>query len=114
MRLWKKNTLGVSDEGKVYDKETGEILPFEKLTASEYNEMMNKEPFLNFKTKLQNIETKVKYSYRVSKKVNRKISDATIYSTRERDGIDYIVGKIKNIYDVKTYKDQFLKRYKKK
>lgn len=113
LRLWKKNTLGVSDEGKVYDKETGEILPFEKLTASEYNEMMNKEPFLNFKTKLQNIETKVKYSYRVSKKVNRKISDATIYSTRERDGIDYIVGKIKNIYDVKTYKDQFLKRYKK-
>ncbi|WP_088816271.1 MULTISPECIES: type II CRISPR RNA-guided endonuclease Cas9 [Listeria] len=111
LRLWNKASTGVSDEGKLYDKETGEILPFEKLTIDEYNKMMNKEPFLNFKTSLQGIEERVKYSYKVSKKANRKISDATIYSTREWEGAEYVVGKIKNIYDTKTYVDQFKKRY---
>ena len=57
-------------------------------------------------------------SYQVDSKFNRKISDATIYATRQakvgKDKADetYVLGKIKDIYTQDGY-DAFMKIYKK-
>ena len=45
--------------------------------------------------------SKVKFSWKVDSKPNRKFSDETIYSTRKVDGEDYVVKKFKNIYEMK-------------
>ena len=46
----------------------------------------------------------IKISHKIDTKPNRQIADETIYSTRNVDGIDYVVQKYKDIYDPKFTK----------
>ena len=73
-----------------YSKETGEILTLEN------EKDFFDEQFLEFISELNNI--KPKYSHKLDTKVNRGLSDQTIYSTRKVDNIEYTIGKYKNIY----------------
>lgn len=63
-------------------------------------------------------DDEILFSYQVDSKVNRKISDATIYATRKaqlgKDKVEetYVLGKIKDIYTQAGY-EMFLKRYNK-
>lgn len=59
---------------------------------------------------------RIKFSHQVDRKANRKISDATLYSTRVRENVtvkrgkevrteeSYIIGKIKDIYSIEGWK----------
>lgn len=65
----------------------------------EYDKGVYDLPWKSFIKDLNNAKKKIKYSYKIDTKVNRKISDATLYSTRNVNGDDYIVEKYRNIYD---------------
>lgn len=80
-------TMTITDEGVVVDTETGENL-------SEREVM---EPAHAFLTKLKNYHVE-KYSHKVDRKPNRTMSNQTFYSTREKEGEKYVVGKVKDIY----------------
>lgn len=119
LKVWKQDTeLDIHREsGTIFNRMTGEVVPLNKISTEEYEVLSKKEPYHNFKKQITDIidgnsKVKVKYSHMVSKKVNRKISDATIYSTREIKGKDIVVAKISNIYDDASYQ-QFKKRYDK-
>lgn len=43
-----------------------------------------------------------KFSWKIDTKPNRKFSDETIYSTRIKDGKEYVIAKHKNIYEMKS------------
>ena len=43
----------------------------------------------------------IKISHKINTKPNRQIADETIYSTRTVDDTEYLIEKIKNIYDPK-------------
>ena len=98
----------------IIDFETGEILDHEKysqmLEEDKYKEQMFAYNKFDMKRKLES--ACVAYSYKVNKKPNRAISDQTIYSSRNVDGTDYTVDKIKDIYDKKEYA-RFKKLYDK-
>jgi len=103
MKLWGKGSFyELTQTTYSYDANTGEVLPI--MSKDEFLERTNKTPFVHFKQQLRDITDNIKYSHMVSKKPNRKISDATIYSTRmvEND-TEYVVRKVSNIYDEKSY-----------
>ena len=85
------NAVDFNREGIVVDKETGEILSEEKIFGS---------PTLKFINSLRSMENKVKYSHKVDRKPNRTMTNQTLYSTREKEGEKYTVGKVKNIYEL--------------
>lgn len=119
LRLWKKqgNPLISYKDGQFVDPETGEIL---SLTNDEYKELVFQPPYEHFVETLKSkkFENSILFSYQVDSKYNRKISDATIYATRQAQlGKDkseetYVLGKIKDIYSQSGY-DDFIKRYHK-
>lgn len=84
-------SIEMNQEGIVVDKETGEIL--------EEGEFFN-SPTIKFLRGLRNYESDVKYSHKVDRKPNRTMTNQTLYSTREKDGEKYTVGKVKNIYEL--------------
>ncbi|MBM5605115.1 type II CRISPR RNA-guided endonuclease Cas9 [Listeria seeligeri] len=88
--------LRVNEEGEFADKITDKGL--DDKTAFD-------DKTLKFLRNLLNYESKVKYSHKVDRKPNRSLSKQTLYSTREKDGEKYIIGKVKNIYtlDKKGY-----------
>ncbi|WP_230200319.1 type II CRISPR RNA-guided endonuclease Cas9 [Bacillus niameyensis] len=95
----------MSEEGVVVNRETGEIL--------EENEFF-KHKYLSFIRNLMNYESKVKYSHKVDRKVNRTMSNQTIYGTREKDGDTYYLGKVSNIYNLDKHGvEPLLKRLEK-
>ena len=59
---------------------------------------------LGYITKEQMHYPLIKVSHKIDTKPNRQIADETIYSTRNVDGQDMLVEKIKNIYDPKEKK----------
>ena len=65
----------------------------------EYDKEVYSMPWDGFIRDLNKGLGNIKYSHKIDTKVNRKISDSTIYSTREVNGEDYVVMKYKNIYD---------------
>ena len=117
LNLWKKqkNTLVSYSEDQLLDIETGELI-----SDDEYKESVFKAPYQHFVDTLKSkeFEDSILFSYQVDSKFNRKISDATIYATRQakvgKDKADetYVLGKIKDIYTQDGY-DAFLKIYKK-
>ena len=119
LRLWKKqnNPLISYKEGQFVDSETGEIL---SLSDDEYKELVFKAPYDHFVDTLRSktFEDSILFSYQVDSKYNRKISDATIYSTRkakldkDKSEETYVLGKIKDIYSQAGY-DAFIKIYNK-
>ena len=81
-------------------KKTGEVFDYSQ-------DPFDDPRFLNYISSLKQIEGKPEdFSYKVDKKTNRQFADQTIYSTRNYDGVDYVVKKYKDIYG----KDGELKR----
>ena len=74
------------------------------ISNKKYDKEVYDLPWKRFSKDLNNATEKIKFSHKVDRKVNRQISDATLYSTRKIEGEDYIVEKYKNIYDNKTSK----------
>ena len=117
LNLWKKqkNTLVSYSEDQLLDIETGELI-----SDDEYKESVFKAPYQHFVDTLKSkeFEDSILFSYQVDSKFNRKISDATIYATRQakvgKDKKDetYVLGKIKDIYSQTGY-DAFIKIYQK-
>ncbi len=120
LKLWEKqdNPMFV-DYGKnqVVDKQTGEIL---SVSDDEYKELVFQPPYQGFVNTISSkgFEDEILFSYQVDSKYNRKVSDATIYSTRKaKIGKDkkeetYVLGKIKDIYSQNGF-DTFIKKYNK-
>lgn len=128
LSLWKKQDIFKEEDIRVDDysvtvnEETGEII------EDSYNQLAYQPPFEKFFTGLRRVSLECRYSYKVDRKFNRQVADATIYSTRqgvvkETKGekkfvLDpdskehYVVAKIKNIYDDADAK-RFMDRYKK-
>ena len=111
LRLWKKsnNVFIRYNETELLDSETGEIIP-----DSEYKELVYQTPYNNFKKTLQSkeLEDSILFSYQQDSKVNRAVSNATIYSTRKQDDKEMTVSKTRDIYTIEGYED-FLKIYEK-
>ncbi|WP_347131465.1 type II CRISPR RNA-guided endonuclease Cas9 [Streptococcus thermophilus] len=117
LNLWKKqkNTLVSYSEDQLLDIETGELI-----SDDEYKESVFKAPYQHFVDTLKSkeFEDSILFSYQVDSKFNRKLSDTTIYATRQakvgKDKKDetYVLGKIKDIYTQDGY-DAFMKIYKK-
>ncbi|KRK79818.1 type II CRISPR RNA-guided endonuclease Cas9 [Companilactobacillus nodensis] len=106
LRIWKKDAslfpMHVSEN--TVDIETGEIL-----NDTEFKKDFYGLPYSSFIEELNGADDRIKFSHQVDRKMNRKVSDATIYSTRkgmlnkDKEETDYVLGKIKNIYDVSEY-----------
>ncbi|WP_334352766.1 type II CRISPR RNA-guided endonuclease Cas9 [Companilactobacillus sp. HBUAS56257] len=107
LNMWKKgSTIFPKNVGESsIDITTGEILD-----DKNFNKTMYSEPYAGFFNELNNADDRIKFSHQVDKKMNRKVSDATIYSTRkgqlakDKQESEYVVGKIKDIYSVDGYK----------
>ncbi|WP_075980022.1 type II CRISPR RNA-guided endonuclease Cas9 [Bacillus massilinigeriensis] len=83
--------FNMNEEGVMFHNGTGEIL--------EEDEFYNHN-FIYFLRNLMNYESKIKYSHKVDRKVNRAMSNQTIYGTREKDGDIFYLGKVSNIYQL--------------
>jgi CRISPR-associated endonuclease Csn1 len=97
-----------SSQKDVIDYETGEILDqkvYDKLSEEElYNRYMFYMRLMEIKLAIKKGEERIKYSHKVDKKVNRKLSNETIYGVREKiDGTKQKISKINNIYDINGY-----------
>lgn len=100
----------------IVDEETGEVLKIvsdEKFFDPKYIEFIStlkniyhesNQYNLGYLTKEQMNYPLIKVSHKIDTKPNRQIADETIYSTRNVDGQDMLVEKIKNIYDPKEKK----------
>lgn len=119
LKIWDK--LGhIVEEGEdavFYDPETGEVLDVDNKTYQDLVYQTVYDGFVNT-LKQEGFENEILFSYQVDSKVNRKVSDATIYGTRSAQvGKDkkpetYVIGKTSDIYTVEGYKD-FKKVYDK-
>ena len=109
--MWKKsnNVFIRYNETELLDSETGEIIP-----DSEYKELVYQTPYVDFKKTLQSkeLEESILFSYQQDSKVNRAVSNATIYSTRKQNDKEMTVSKTRDIYTIEGYED-FLKIYEK-
>lgn len=115
LKLWKKESNLVKyNESEFLDLTSGEIID---VNNDQYKEEVYNPPYLGFGNQLEKYDD-VLFSFQVDSKVNRKISDATIYATRQAQiGKDkkeetYVLGKIKDIYQASDFQE-FLKRYEK-
>lgn len=107
LKLWKKTggtIFPVKVSEHTIDIKTGAILD-----DKEYDQQLLNLPDSHLVTELQEIEPRVQFSHQIDKKMNRKISNDTIYSVRngqlakDKQPADYIIAKIKNIYDAADY-----------
>lgn len=106
LNMWKKGgtifPVKVGEES--IDIETGEILD-----DKQFDKAMYEQPYNGFVDELMNADDRVKFSHQVDKKMNRKVSNATIYSTRvgqlakDKKEAEYVVAKVKDIYSVAGY-----------
>ncbi|MDC3425729.1 type II CRISPR RNA-guided endonuclease Cas9 [Aquibacillus sp. 3ASR75-11] len=81
----------ILSEDKKADRETGEILDestFKATFTDKYHKIQAVKNYKNFK-----------YSHRIDKKPNRQLMNDTLYSTRKKDNKEYVIEKIKNLYD---------------
>lgn len=76
---------------KMIDSETGEILSEDQFSAA-FTEKMNKivavKNYNNYK-----------YSHKIDMKPNRQLMNDTLFSTRIKDDQEYVINKVKDIYD---------------
>lgn len=92
----------------------GRQLTYGKDIDTETGEVLNKHFDALFTEKMEKIKAieeynKFKYSHRVDMKPNRQLMNDTLYSTREFQGEEYVIGKINDIYnkDNKDVKKKF-------
>lgn len=79
------------DEGKVVNKETGEVLDEKDYDALFSQKWEKVKAIMNYPD--------YKYSHKVDMKPNRQLFNETIFSTRKVDEDEFIINKHKNIYD---------------
>lgn len=116
LKLWKQNqTIIPKEVGENFiDTDTGEII-----SNYQYKEEVYQLPYERFAEEVRNQEKIIKFSHQVDKKMNRKVSDATIYATRsasigkDKKMNDYVLGKVSDIYTETGYK-KFKKVYESK
>lgn len=109
------------------DEETGEKIPYHVYKKMKPNERRSYIPkWEDFIGQLVPtvLYSKIKFAHQVDRKANRKVSDATIYSTRQVEEVvikrgkevkteeTFILDKIKNIYTVEGWKE--FEKYKDK
>ncbi len=115
LSLWKRKQTLIP---KTLLEEKIEFEYSEILEDSIFEQELYQLPKENFKSQLNNSKQNIKFSHQVDKKMNRKVSDATIYSVRkakldkDKEPQEYVLAKIKDIYTNKGYKE-FEKVYKK-
>ena len=86
------------------DIKTGEII-----TDHDYEADVYELPYAKFLEQLPKVKKDIKFRHQVDKKKNRKVSDATIYTTRkakvgkDKEETDYVLGTIKDIYSLEGY-----------
>ncbi|MCI1904303.1 MAG: type II CRISPR RNA-guided endonuclease Cas9 [Enterococcaceae bacterium] len=115
LKLWEKGASIIPNKvgENVIDIKTGEIL-----NEEDYGHAMYDLPYAHFLDQLPELWKRVKFNHQVDKKMNRKVSDATIYTTRkaqigkDKEPEDYVLGTIKDIYKQEDYLD-FKKIYEK-
>ena len=113
LNMWEKNAeiIPLKVDENTIDLKTGE-----SITDAQYAEQMYELPYARFLEQMSTLFEKIKFHHQVDKKMNRKVSDATLYSTRKakvgKDKVeeDYVLGKIKDIYNYENYK-KFKKIY---
>lgn len=113
LKMWEKNAeiIPLKVDENTVDLKSGEII-----TDQEYAAQMYELPYARFLEQMPELHKKIKFHHQVDKKMNRKVSDATLYSTRKaKVGTDkkeqeYVIGKIKDIYQFDQYK-KFKKLY---
>ena len=85
-------------KSEIIDLETGEILDTEHeskiLSEDTFKSLLYRQRMFEINQELTRAEKEVKFWHRIDKKPNRKLSDATIYGTREHDGKIYKIGKV--------------------
>lgn len=114
LKLWKRSETIIPQKvgENLIDTETGEIID-----DQQYKEEIYELPYERFASEVRNQDKLVKFSHQVDKKVNRKVSDATIYATRstcldnDKKASDYVLGKVSDIYSEVGYQ-QFKKVFK--
>lgn len=120
LELWNKKKESPLIPLKV-NSEVVDVKKSEKMSKEEFDEQLMLPKYLRgFISEANQLipQNRIKFSHQVDKKMNRKISDDTIYSTRQaqlakdKKEETYILGKIKDIYDTKEY-ERFKKRYDK-
>lgn len=112
MNLINSYLMRASDE-EFYDKETGEVfdvLADDKFLDSKYIQFISDlkniyEESSKYSLGLMDKENMhyplIKISHKIDTKPNRQIADETIYSTRNVNGEEKLIERIKNIYDPK-------------
>lgn len=97
--------LAIVDD-KLIDVSTGEVLHEglinNQLKDSDYNEVVSRYTSFEIAKKLSLASVNMKYSHKVDRKVNRGISNQTIYATRNIDDKHIVVEK-RNIYNDKDF-----------
>ncbi len=89
---WKeRHSFNYSDD-KIVIKETGEVIE---------NDIFDFDTMKKI-GQIKDYAEKIKYSWKVDRKVNRSLSDETICGTRVLDDKEYVIRKYKDIYDKKT------------
>lgn len=94
--------INVTDDFKhIYNDKTGEIV--------QHNPLKDSELPMFYKQLFKLSDDEIRFSWKLDSKVNRSISDQTIYSTRVVNGESYVVKKYRNIYELddKTLKKIF-------
>ncbi|MDF1617212.1 type II CRISPR RNA-guided endonuclease Cas9, partial [Petrocella sp. FN5] len=102
---------------EIIDYETGEILDVETYTKMSDDDLYERKMFYegiqDIKQTILEAEKVVKYSHKVDKKVNRQLSNETIYGVRQKaDGTNQKISKIKDIYNLNSF-EIFAKKMKK-
>lgn len=103
----------IGHENDYVNIETGEIINkenFKQLSKKDSDTFLTYNNLI-VRGEIESATPKIKFSHKIDTKVNRAVSDQTIYSTREKDDKCYVVSKIKDIYDEKEYKDKYKKRF---
>lgn len=115
LNIWKKGAsmFPKKVQENFIDIDTGEII-----SENQFDDNFYQPPFLNFDEQLRTIDSQVKFSHQVDKKMNRRVSNDTIYSVRQaqlpkdKAKEEYIVAKVSDIYTVEGY-TKFKKIYDK-
>lgn len=90
--------LNLQKPNFIIDEETGEVI----YTVNE-QEFFDSN-YLNYISQLKELDNCVnfdgthKISHKVDRKPNRQFTDETIYGVRQRDGVDWRIGRYKDIY----------------
>ncbi|QQK78953.1 type II CRISPR RNA-guided endonuclease Cas9 [Salicibibacter cibi] len=100
--LFKQQNVMIDDE-RIIDKETGELLDESTFDAAFTEKYHKVKEIKNYQ--------RYKYSHRVDQKPNRQLMNDTIYSTRDTENGEFIIGKIKGLYNKDD--EQLAKQFKK-